>query len=123
MKMQDIFPPVEKCKLIPEGKLEDCAYCWQLHDQIGFLCRTSGCEEVYTQEWKVSPSHPHKFKIRKRVDDKIYPAPTLQELLAATPESDWDYLVYALEDGKTNLAELVLDRYLAVNGIVKNDAE
>lgn len=81
MKLEEIVPPVDLCKLIPAGHFEDCAFCWHYIDTVGFICRTTGCEQVQSKEWQITPNHRRKIEIRRKHGEEIYPAPTLQEIL------------------------------------------
>ena len=46
----------------------------------GFLCRTSGCEQIHKKEWQLEHNHPRKITIRRKCGQEIYPAPTLAEI-------------------------------------------
>lgn len=79
-KFEDIVPPLELCKLIPAGEFEDSALVWVYDDVVGFLCRTSGCEQIHKKEWQLEHNHPRKIAIRRKCGQEIYPAPTLAEI-------------------------------------------
>lgn len=79
-KLESIVPPLELCKLIPEGEFEDSALVWVYDDVVGFLCRTSGCEQIHKKEWRLEHNHPRKIAIRRKCGHEIYPAPTLEEI-------------------------------------------
>lgn len=85
MKIEELVADLELCKQIPEGTFEDSAFCWQLSESVGFLCRESGCEQVRETKWTVAPSHPRKIAIRRKIGEEIYPAPTLEEILKKFP--------------------------------------
>ena len=80
-KLEDLVPPQEMCKLIPAGHFENCAFCWHYTDFAGFICRTSGCEQVQGKAWQIVNNHPRKIEIRRAHAEGICPAPTLQEIL------------------------------------------
>lgn len=84
MKLEDLVPPLELCKKIPDGihgNFHDCAFCWHYTDTVGFICRTSGCEQVQSKQWQIVNNHRRKIEIRRKHGEEIYPAPTLQEVL------------------------------------------
>ena len=78
--LEKIVASLELCKLIPAGEFEDTALVWVYDDVIGFLCRTSGCEQIHKKEWQLEHNHPRKIAIRRKCGKKIYPAPTLEEI-------------------------------------------
>lgn len=81
MKLEEIVPPVDLCELIPPGHFEQSAFCWHYTDVVGFICRTSGCEQVQGKQWQIVNNHRRKIEIRRNHGEEIYPAPTLQEIL------------------------------------------
>lgn len=81
MELKGLVPPLELCKLIPAGHFEDCAFCWHYTDTVGFICRTSGCEQIQGKQWQIANNHRRKIEIRRKHGEEIYPAPTLQEIL------------------------------------------
>lgn len=78
--LEKIVPPLELCKQIPAGEFEDSALVWVYDDVAGFLCRTSGCEQIHKKEWQLEHNHPRKIAIRRKSGHEIYPAPTLAEI-------------------------------------------
>ena len=78
--LEKIVPSLELCKLIPAGEFEDTALAWVYDDVVGFLCRTSGCEQIHKKEWQLEHNHPRKIAIRRKCGQEIYPAPTLAEI-------------------------------------------
>ena len=74
--LESIVPPLELCKQIPEGEFEDSALVWVYDDLVGFLCRTSGCEQIHKKEWHLEHNHPRKIAVRRKCGQEIYPAPT-----------------------------------------------
>ena len=85
---EKIVASLELCKLIPAGEFEDTALVWVYDDVVGFLCRTSGCEQIHKKEWQLQHNHPRKIAIRRECGQEIYPAPTLAELLEKLDKRD-----------------------------------
>ncbi len=71
--IESIVPPVELCKLIPEGEFEDSALVWVYDDLVRFLCRTSGCEQIHKKEWQLEHNHPRKIAIRRKCGRRFTP--------------------------------------------------
>ena len=88
MKLEELVADLELCKRIPDGEFEDSAFCWHWVWTTGFICRESGCEQVRENKWTVAPCHPRKIAIRRKIGEKIYPAPTLEEILRKFPYHD-----------------------------------
>ena len=117
--LERIVPPLELCKQIPEGEFEDAALVWVYDDVVGFLCRTSGCEQIHKKEWQLEHNHPRKIAIRRKCGQEIYPAPTLAEILESIGEVEtWDTMtIYRITNGKQNLTTTALKRWFKVKGI------
>ena len=117
--LKSIVPPLELCKQIPEGEFEDSALVWVYDDVVGFLCRTSGCEQIHKKEWQLEHNHPRKIAIRRKSGHEIYPAPTLAEILESIGEVEtWDTMtIYRITNGKQNLTTTALKRWFKVKGI------
>ena len=117
--LKSIVPPLELCKLIPAGEFEDSALVWVYDDVVGFLCRTSGCEQIHKKEWQLEHNHPRKIAIRRKSGHEIYPAPTLEEILESIGGVEtWDTMTIArITNGKQNLTTNALKRWLEVKGI------
>ena len=118
-KLESIVPPLELCKRIPEGEFEDSALVWGYDDVVGFLCRTSGCEQIHKKEWQLEHNHPRKIAIRRKSGHEIYPAPTLAEILESIGEVEtWDTMTMTrITNGKQNLTTNALKRWFKVKGI------
>ena len=86
--MSKIVASLELCKQIPAGEFTDTALVWVYDDVVGFLCRTSGCEQIHKKEWQLEHNHPRKIAIRRKCGQEIYPAPTLAEILKSLPKYD-----------------------------------
>lgn len=76
MKLEELVPPLELCKLIPEGEFADSAFYW------------------FADLMQINETPPHEYKCTvQEADYKGYnwggfrccPAPTLQEIMAAMP--------------------------------------
>lgn len=117
--LESIVPPVELCKQIPAGEFEDSALVWVYDDVVGFLCRTSGCEQIHKKEWQLEQNHPRKIAIRRKCGQEIYPAPTLAEILESIGGVEtWDTMtIYRITNGKQNLTTNTLKRWFKVKGI------
>ena len=81
--LEKIVASLELCKLIPAGEFNDTALVWVYDDVVGFLCRTSGCEQIHKKEWQLEHNHPRKIAIRRKSGHEIYPAPTLEETMTS----------------------------------------
>ena len=84
-KLESLVPPLELCKLIPAGSFDDAAFAWIHADVVGFVCRTSGCEEVAGKEWQLIRSNASRVIRARKRGEEIYPAPTLEEIMGAMP--------------------------------------
>ena len=117
--LESIVPSLELCKNIPAGEFEDSALVWVYDDVVGFLCRTSGCEQIHKKEWQLEHNHPRKIAIRRKCGQEIYPAPTLAEILESIGEVEtWDTMTMTrITNGKQNLTTNALKRWLEVKGI------
>ena len=126
-KLERIVPPLELCKQIPAGEFEDSALVWVYDDVVGFLCRTSGCEQIHKKEWQLEHNHPRKIAIRRKSGQEIYPAPTAEEIMEKldTPSlwhrgtGTWHCICkehVMVEKGK-NASEAALRLWLRVKGI------
>ena len=117
--LESIVPPLELCKQIPAGELEDSALVWVYDDVVGFLCRTSGCEQIHKKEWQLEHNHPRKIAIRRKSGHEIYPAPTLAEILESIVEVEtWDMMTMTrITNGKQNLTTNALKRWFKVKEI------
>ena len=117
--LERIVPPLELCKQIPAGEFEDAALVWVYDDVVGFLCRTSGCEQIHKKEWQLEHNHPRKIAIRRKCGQEIYPAPTLAEILESIGGVEtWDTMTIArITNGKQNLTTTALKRWFKVKWI------
>ena len=117
--LKNIVPQLELCKRIPAGEFEDSALVWVYDDVVGFLCRTSGCEQIHKKEWQLEHNHPRKIAIRRKCGQEIYPAPTLAEILESIGEVETldTMTMTRITNGKQNLTTNALRRWFEVKGI------
>ena len=118
-KLERIVPPLELCKQIPAGEFEDSALVWVYDDVVGFLCRTSGCEQIHKKEWQLEHNHPRKIAIRRKSGHEIYPAPTLEEVLEAIGAvENWDTATITRPIGvNARIVDTALKRWFKLKGI------
>jgi hypothetical protein len=72
MKLEELVPPLELCKLIPEGEFEDSALMW-IEVEI---------PQEDKKEWRVA----NATKPILACHNPKHPAPTLQEILEDLPQ-------------------------------------
>ena len=87
--LEKIVASLELCRKIPAGEFEDTALVWVYDDVVGFLCRTSGCEQFRKKVWQLQKNHPRKIAIRRKCGQEIYPAPTLEEIITSLLTYGW----------------------------------
>jgi len=68
MNLEKIVPPLDLCKLIPEGEFEDSALAWMLNKIFG------------KKMWLIVENCPGRIAYRRKLGCEIYPAPTLAEI-------------------------------------------
>ena len=112
--LESIVPPLELCKRIPAGEFEDSALVWVYDDVVGFLCRTSGCEQIHKMEWQLQNNHPRKIAIRRKSGHEIYPAPTLEEIRRELRNLSVDVIDNTIRvsckiDPETHISEIALN--------------
>ena len=118
-KLESIVASLELCKKIPAGEFTDTALVWVYDDVVGFLCRTSGCEQIHKKEWQLEHNHPRKIAIRRKCGQEIYPAPTLEEILEAIGAvENWDTATITRPIGaNTRIVDTALNRWFKLKGI------
>lgn len=121
-KFEDIVPPLELCKLIPDGEFEDSALVWFMWEQAdGKLTGNVVPREMKDQFASVLPA---LLAVLKR----DVPSPTLAEIMDAIPvcnmQHEEDWLIGARENGHTysgkddtNPANAALRLWLKLKGI------
>lgn len=77
MNLEDLVPPLELCKLIPQGEFEDSAFCWI---DKGHSC-VLPTDIIYPE-----PS-PFIELRRYTIQGDEIPAPTLQEIMKKLPRT------------------------------------
>lgn len=87
MNLEKLVPPVDLCKLIPAGEFEDAAHAWHLTDMVGFVCRTSGCEQVSGKQWQLTRSNASRIIRARKRGELIFPAPMLEEIMVKLPRT------------------------------------
>ena len=120
--LEKIVPSLRLCKRIPAGEFEDSALVWVYDDVVGFLCRTSGCEQIHKKEWQLQKNHPRKIAIRRKCGQEIYPAPTLEEILDEMVSFRASFCVHGMAIGNNfygypTSAEEALLMWLKLKGI------
>jgi hypothetical protein len=102
MNIEKLVADRELCERIPAGEFLDTAFCWHYTEVAGFVCRTSGCEQIAEKQWVLERSTSGKIVRYRQRGEVIFPAPTLQEVMAELPSttvcgkehhSDW-YVSY-----------------------------
>lgn len=78
--LEKIVPLLDLCKLIPAGEFEESALVWHYAEEVGFVCRISGYEQIRKKVWKVVQNYPGKIARFRKYGEEIYPAPTLEEI-------------------------------------------
>lgn len=81
-KLESLVPPQELCKLIPAGSFDDAALAWIHADVVGFVCRTSGCEQVAGKEWQLIRSNASRVIRARKRGEEIFPAPAASDIMA-----------------------------------------
>ena len=71
MNIQDVVPPLELCKLIPEGEFKDSAFLWFSNYHFG--------------GWHIEK---RELAVAFTDNGELCPAPTLQEVLEKLP---WNF--------------------------------
>ena len=73
MNIEDLVPPLELCRLIPQGEFADCCFVWVVNGD-------------YQPKFQVLDKRKYPFIPEDGAT--LYPAPTLQEILADLPPYD-----------------------------------
>ena len=95
MKIEDIIPNVELCKLIPDGEFSDCVFVW-VHDSFNLY---PAARELVAKDYS----------------GHIYPAPTLQEILRETQPGDTAVFCCHHGGGSWSMGDSEQDLYV-ING-------
>jgi hypothetical protein len=94
-KLEELVPPLELCKLIPKGEFEDSAFIWDKTTSVGFWDgedkdgnHIGGFGKIPHNKYRLRQNYSDRC--RKHLKDQdieldIFPAPTLQEIMANMP--------------------------------------
>lgn len=85
MNIEKLVADRELCEQIPAGDFLDAAFCWHYTEVRGFVCRTSGCEQFSGKQWQLERFTSSKIVRYRQRGEVIYPAPMLEEIMAAMP--------------------------------------
>jgi hypothetical protein len=85
MNLEKLVTDRELCERIPENEFLDAAFCWHYTEVAGFTCGTSGCRQFSGKQWMLERSNSSKIVRYRQRGEQIYPAPTLEEIMAAMP--------------------------------------
>jgi hypothetical protein len=85
MNIEKLVPPLEMCEKIPEDEFLDTAFCWHYTEVAGFACGTSGCRQISGKQWQLERSTSGKIVRYRQRGEVIFPAPVLEEVMAAMP--------------------------------------
>ena len=91
MKLEELVPPIDLCKLIPKGEFEDSAFIWDKTTSVGFWDgedkdgnHIGGFGKIPHKKYRLRQNYSDRC--RKHLKDQdiqldIFPAPTLEEIL------------------------------------------
>ena len=86
MNFEKLVADRELCEQIPAGEFLDTAFCWHYTELHGFVCgRVSGCCEIQESQWILEKSNYCKIARYRQQGKVIFPAPMLEEIMAAMP--------------------------------------
>jgi hypothetical protein len=104
--LSDLVPPLELCKKIPEGEFDNSVhwYRWSYTDRKYLLDRGKPDVRFYRDPCPCGMKY-------------FYPAPTLKEILIATPLGEAGVFCFYLGDGDWGIGDCERDLY------VKNGSE
>lgn len=111
MKLEELVPPLELCKLIPEGDFEGSAFLWEAVVDMN----TGETVNTHTVP-RPSRIGCNPFVYREIAKEfHLYPAPTLEEILYNMPPiCRFRLLEWRNEK---NIAEKILKVWLKLKGI------
>lgn len=81
-KLETLVPPVDLCKLIPEGEFEDSAFMCE--EAVGMASRKTLDIRIIPRQRITSKPYIDRYLGREYY---IYPAPTLEEIMAELPST------------------------------------
>ena len=85
MNLEKLVADRELCEQIPAGEFLDAAFCWHYTEVAGFVCGTSGCRQIGGKQWQLERSTSSKIIRYRQRGEVIFPAPMLEEVMAAMP--------------------------------------
>lgn len=95
-KLEELVPPLELCKMIPEGEFEDSAFIWDQTTSVGFWDgedkdgnHIGGFGKIPHKKYRLRQNYSDRC--RKHLKDQdieldIFPAPTYEEILKVLNE-------------------------------------
>lgn len=103
MKLKELVPPLELCKLIPAGEFEQSALCWIDKEHAAVLPTDIASEQQPFIELR-----------RYTIQGDEIPAPTLQEIIAELPPTDScvGYFCIYQGDNEWSIGDCELDLYM-----------
>lgn len=84
MNLEKLVADRELCEQIPADDFLDAAFCWHYTEVAGFICG-NGCKQFSGKQWQLERSNSSKITRYRQRGEQIYPAPTLEEVMAAMP--------------------------------------
>lgn len=93
MEIKELVPPLELCKLIPQGEFADSAFIWDKTTSIGFWDgedkdgnQIGGFGKIPHTKYRLRQNYSERC--RKHLKDQditldVFPAPTMQEIMAS----------------------------------------
>lgn len=95
--LEKLVPPLELCKLIPEGEFEDSAFVWVVNGD-------------YQPKFQIVDKR--KYPFIPEAGATLYPAPTLKEILSAIPPGEVGVFCCYLGDGDWSIGDNEHDLYV-----------
>lgn len=126
MNIEKLVADRELCEQIPADDFLDTAFCWHFTEVAGFICG-NGCKQFSGKQWQLERSTSGKITRYRQRGERIFPAPTLQEIMQELPSSNiyrirhmWtaNLINDSVDNGvkSTNPATAALKLLLEVNG-------
>jgi hypothetical protein len=84
MKLEKLVADRELCEQIPADDFLDAAFCWHYTEVAGFICG-NGCKQFSGKQWVLERSTSGKIVRARQRGEQIFPAPMLEEVMAAIP--------------------------------------
>ena len=111
--LEKIVASLELCKLIPVGEFEDSALVWSITSSAYYDGDTAYCVTVCER------GKAYLQKTQYTLNQDVYPAPTLEEILDAINDiKPWDFVTFSRAPGNNaRHADYPLKRWLELKGI------